>query len=1131
MAKRVFRHVVPSVFVDPTPDIVSPGHRPLFLPGLLKEAGLQVNRSRANECDVAHLCFKTWIENLESGVLDALTETQVEQDFYKLLMGSLGYRTKSDLATGQSWNMQPKCRETGADTADATLGPFHWDEERREIIGQPIAVVEVKGAAKDLDRRPGKGRSPVQQAWDYLNGSETAQWAIVSNFREFRLYSRLRPSRYAHRVIVTDLKDRESFAAFYAVFHADGLLGSTPIALNAADLLKQTGARQDKVGEELYRFYSERRAKLIGAIKAQRDVNTDEAIRASQRLLDRILFIAFAQARGLLSDPQVLKKTAEVAVPGLTHWMAFQLLFRAIDTGDELHHVPRYNGNLFKRDPILDDPLFELDSSWANCFKTFGQYDYRDEVTVDVLGRISERSITDIEELKSTSLDEHEADLARRAAKAVRRKTGVYYTVAFVVEYLVSAALNPLLDRFRDALIEESGFTDGLPDLAPAAFTRAMLVRLDALTICDPACGSGAFLTEAYHWFESHRCDLLRDLQLVEPDAPECRDGWGMPGNLDDWRARSAHLILKNNIFGVDLSRESVEIAQLSLWIRTARRGQLLTDLSTNVVCGNSVVDSPDFDPARAFDWRASFPAVFERGGFDAVVGNPPYVRQERLTAFKPHWGQAFPEVFDPIADLYVYFFGRSLEVLKPGGRLAFICANGFARAAFGAKLRASIQVRATLERFFDLGDTQVFKDAKDVTPVLIVIENRPPTEGDHVQSLRIRRSDDVTQVAKLALEQSIYIPLSRLSSDAWQFEDEAVFKLREKLLAGHQSLLDYVKRRILLGIKTGLNEAFVIDDEQKQAIESKCPSARGVLRPLKGGEDLRRWYQEESGRWLIYLPNGVTRASCGATEEASGWDWLRATYPAIADHLALHEAKARVRDDQGQFWWELRACDYYDVFDRPKIVYPDIAKATRFSTERGGSFLGNTTYLIPVDDDYLLAVLNSSVTWFVLSGISIPFGERAGEYRYRMFTQYVGRVPVPACEPPTREEIGVLARQASEWGRARHVLTENVLERLVDGFNRSLVAPKTSIKLRKWPTLSFVELGAELKKSFLLGRNPWERPLVADEWSAYMKDRYAEHADLSHRIAQAEDRIDRLVFRLFDLDPGEVQRLRQGQF
>ena len=274
---------------------------------------------------------------------------------------------------------------------------------------------------------------------------------------------------------------------------------------------------------ELYREYAERRVELIQELQARGVTDLDRAIEAAQRLLDRILFIAFAEDRGLLPDRQLLNKTAFVRVPGLTGWQAFQLLFRSIDRGDPLNGIPKYNGNLFKPDPILDDMGLALDSTkWPQVFRMMGEFDYRNEVTVDVLGRIFERSISDIEEIKAKSLDEHARSLADRRRKPGRRKEqGVYYTADYIVNYLVSAALDPLWEQTRADLTKEHG-TD-LNGTAPptAHFLWAMLKWLDGVTLCDPACGSGAFLIAAYDWFLNRRLSLLDDLSHVEPGDEE----------------------------------------------------------------------------------------------------------------------------------------------------------------------------------------------------------------------------------------------------------------------------------------------------------------------------------------------------------------------------------------------------------------------------------------------------------------------------------------------------------------------------------------------------------------------------------------------------------------------------------
>ena len=377
--------------------------------------------------------------------------------------------------------------------------------------------------------------------------------------------------------------------------------------------MQETIDKQATVGEKLYRAYTENRAELMAEIQATRpELAPDDALAASQKLLDRILFIAFAEDRQILSDRDLLSRTAQSRRPGSTLWRAFQDLFRALDEGDEFMGVPRFNGALFKPDPLLDDPRFRLDDDrWPAFFESIGDYDFRDEVSVDVLGRIFERSIPDVEAIRERGLDAFRDEvralppIEEVKEKGRRHREGVYYTDRAVTSYLVAAALDPAWEANRVELLARHGLPDDQaldpdptgadddatpPDPALAGYVRDRLRALDAMTVCDPACGSGAFLIAAYDWFEARRLALLDDLQRAEPTATEA------DGDRDDWKARSAPLILANNIYGVDLSPESVEIARLSLWIRTARRGQALSDLTTRVVAGNSVVDDPALD-------------------------------------------------------------------------------------------------------------------------------------------------------------------------------------------------------------------------------------------------------------------------------------------------------------------------------------------------------------------------------------------------------------------------------------------------------------------------------------------------------------------------------------------------------
>jgi hypothetical protein len=203
-------------------------------------------------------------------------------------------------------------------------------------------------------------------------------------------------------------------------------------------------------------------------------------------------------------------------------------------------------------------------------------------------------------------------------------------------------------------------------------------------------------------------------------------------------------------------------------------------------------------------------------------------------------------------------------------------------------------------------------------------------------------------------------------------------------------------------GVKTGLNEAFIISAEEKKKMLSRSPSSGALLKRFLGGQDIRRYWIEDIERYLIVIPCGWTRIEMAKSakkmredSEKDVWAWLSKEIPAVAEHLLPYADACRTRQDQGDYWWELRPCDYYESFDAPKIIFPDIGKAPRFYLDSAGLYLANTAYLLGTDDKYLLGVLNSRLFWFAISNISIPFGVRAGEFRYRLIYQYMEKVPI----------------------------------------------------------------------------------------------------------------------------------------
>src|SRR5271166_3135414 len=273
-----FQHLIPSAAAAPLAAHI----RPLFLPDLVQQIARnkQINTNRREQ---AHPAFRKWAKDLKQGVLQQLHETQVEQDFNNVLLRGLGYTTQSDVASDQPWTLTPKWNVPGSGEVEAALGKFRLDESGC-LSGEPLVMVELKGAKVDLDRKmPTRNITPVQQVWNYLNASESAQWAIVCNYAEIRLYSRQKSSNHLHRVFLTELDDPDKFAEFYAIFHADSLLGTGMFAQNTGWLLREMGERQEKVSVELYREYADRRVELIQELRVKRAKGATQVLAPGRR--------------------------------------------------------------------------------------------------------------------------------------------------------------------------------------------------------------------------------------------------------------------------------------------------------------------------------------------------------------------------------------------------------------------------------------------------------------------------------------------------------------------------------------------------------------------------------------------------------------------------------------------------------------------------------------------------------------------------------------------------------------------------------------------------------------------------------------------------------------------------------
>jgi len=572
--------------------------------------------------------------------------------------------------------------------------------------------------------------------------------------------------------------------------------------------------------------------------------------------------------------------------------------------------------------------------------------------------------------------------------------------------------------------------------------------------------------------------------------------------------------ILTNNLFGVDVNSESVEIAKLSLWVKTARRGKPLDSLDANLKVGDSLIEDSNYAYlSHGFTWASAFPDVIAEGGFDIVLGNPPYVRMEFIKAMKPYLENRF-EVVSDRADLYCYFFERGLKLLKPGGRLGYISSSTFFKTGSGLPLRNFLRRQAALEAVVDFGDLQVFEGVTTY-PAILTMRREEPVGGHTLRFWNVDTLPESNFRATFA-KRAENFPQDALPSSSWELESPALRALRDKIRNGKKTLKE-IYSSPLYGIKTGLNEAFVIDTPTKNRLCAEDPTSAELLKPFLEGKDIRRWRPESRGLWLILLPKGWSKKNSGYSDEPGNWNWLSDNYPAVANWLRNFEERARKRSDQGDFWWELRACDYYDLYERPKIVFAHFQSEPLYFLDELQNYTNNRGYIWE-GGFFELALLNSKAIWFFITRETSIL--RGGFFEAT--TQNTTRVPIPFATDTQKSELATLSQVCQTAAENRYKLQQSLTRRIPD------LAPadadvKLSNKLKSWWELpDFATFQREVKKSLkadipLSERNAWE------DWITQNK---AEIALLTAEIKVNEDRINAIVYELFDLTPEEIELL-----
>jgi hypothetical protein len=305
-------------------------------------------------------------------------------------------------------------------------------------------------------------------------------------------------------------------------------------------------------------------------------------------------------------------------------------------------------------------------------------------------------------------------------------------------------------------------------------------------------------------------------------------------------------------------------------------------------------------------------------------------------------------------------------------------------RANYGAPLRHWLKEQC-MEEIIDFGDLLVFQGATTYPCIIRIAKSAPKTnfKVTQVKTLDFRDLGEYVRVDHYSMNQNA------LDDKGWSLADERTQALLDKIRAKGVSLGEYVGGKIYYGIKTGLNEAFVIDEATRGRLIAEDPKSLELIKPFLAGRDIKRYEQPKSDKYLILLPRGWTREKSNHASDTL--NWLTETYPAIAKHLLPFAQAAEKRYDKGEQWWELRACDYYDEFEKPKIIIPAIVRTASYAYDRMGIYSNDKTSIIPTDDLYLLGILCSKVADIVLHSISST--KQGGYFEYK--PMYVSQIPV----------------------------------------------------------------------------------------------------------------------------------------
>ncbi|TVL57256.1 Eco57I restriction-modification methylase domain-containing protein [Brachyspira hyodysenteriae] len=721
------------------------------------------------------------------------------------------------------------------------------------------------------------------------------------------------------------------------------------------------------------------RTKLASNIaKLNKNLSVRDLNYAVQQIIDRIIFLRAAEDRGI-EEYGDLKKTCENK--GESFYGNLLKIFEKADG--------RYNSGLFDFSKDSISSSIEIDNKVIKeiineLYYPLSPYEFS-VISVEIIGNAYEQFLG-----KTITIGKnHSAKIELKPE--VRKAGGVYYTPEYIVDYIVA---NTVGEAIKGKKPEE----------------------IANIKILDPACGSGSFLLGAYKYLLNYHIEYYNKIKDRAKFKGSKEDVIKENGDLTIWIKKQ---ILRNNIFGVDIDSNAVEVTKLSLLMKCLEgespasiqnnqdlfNERALPSLEDNIKCGNSLIGNDFYEShldldddtlykINCFDWNSKFRDIMKAGGFDVVIGNPPYVQiQSMEKELKEGYKESNYKNYISTGDIYQLFFEKSLDVLKTGGIVGMITSNKWMRAGYGVVTRDYFYRNANVNGIIDLGAGR-FKGATVDTSIILYSKNDDEININEPREFKaIKFYDDLSGLKDIEFNNNIVIANH---DKEWVIMNNLENGIFEKINK-HKPLKDW-DINIYRGILTGFNEAFIIDEETKNNLIKEDAKSAELIKPVLRGRDIKRYScNYNNGLYLINTHNGIKEKDIAPIDIKD--------YPAIKKHLDKYYKQLEKRLDKGVTPYNLRNCAYLLEFDKPKIIYQEICQQASYSLDEDNSFINNTAYIM-VSKNYslklLLGLLNSKLYWWFFTKNNMTLGSSG----IRMLAMYIEILPIPEVDKDTETKL-----------------------------------------------------------------------------------------------------------------------------